>query len=59
MSMIENLYYIKEHGMKDFLEKEKENWKCEKCGGLICVGPRHIICSACGLEIRSFSASKI
>jgi hypothetical protein len=58
MSMIENLCYIKEHGMKDFLAKEKKKWTCEKCGGVICVGPRHIICSGCGLEIRTFNSNR-
>ena len=37
MSMIENLEYIKENGIKKFCEKERERWKCPKCGGVICV----------------------
>jgi hypothetical protein len=36
MSMIENLEFIKKIGMKNFLEKEKNKWKCPSCGGMIC-----------------------
>lgn len=35
MSMIENLEYIKEHGMEKFLEKEEKKWRCPGCGGKI------------------------
>jgi len=52
MSMIENLEYIKEHGMAEFLEKEEEKWKCPECGGVICVGAWSIACSGCGLEVK-------
>ncbi len=50
ISMIENLEYIKEHGMGKFLEKEEEKWRCPECGGLICMAPRNVICFSCGLE---------
>lgn len=36
MSMIENLEFIKTHGIEEFLEKEKEQWRCPECGGVIC-----------------------
>lgn len=36
MSMIENLDYIKEFGMKKFLKKEYDKWNCTNCGDLIC-----------------------
>jgi len=32
MSMIDNLVYIKEHGMDSFLNKEVEKWQCSSCG---------------------------
>jgi len=48
MSMIENLEYIKEHGMKMFLEKEAEKWKCPECGAVVCC--HNGICYSCGLE---------
>jgi hypothetical protein len=35
MSMIENLYFIKEQGMVKFLMKEEKKWRCPKCGGFI------------------------
>ena len=37
MSMIENLIQIQTQGIKQFLEKEQERWKCPNCGGTICV----------------------
>lgn len=32
MSMIDNLAYIKENGLEDFLLKEENHWKCKVCG---------------------------
>jgi hypothetical protein len=46
MSMIENLGFIREHGLNAFVEKEHERWRCRKCGGVICVH-RHF-CFSCG-----------
>jgi hypothetical protein len=37
MSMIENLEYIKEFGVSLFVTKERERWKCAKCGGPISI----------------------
>ncbi len=37
MSMLDNLEYIKENGLKEFVEKENSKWKCSTCNGLICV----------------------
>jgi len=34
MSEIENLEYIREHGIDKFVEYEKQRWRCEKCGGM-------------------------
>jgi hypothetical protein len=48
MSMIENLRYLKEFGMKKFLEKEEEKWRCPECGAVICC--HNGICFSCGLE---------
>jgi hypothetical protein len=48
MSMIENLEYIKEHGMEKFLKKEENKWRCPECGGVICC--HNGICYNCGLE---------
>lgn len=47
MSMIENLQFIKNNGIKRFLVKEQEKWKCTECGGVICC--HNGICFACGL----------
>ena len=48
MSMIENLNYIKEHGMEKLLEREEEKWRCPECGGTICC--HNGICFSCGVE---------
>ncbi len=37
MSMIENLIFIKENGIKMFVELEEKKWKCEKCGSILSV----------------------
>jgi hypothetical protein len=36
MSMIDNLNYIKEHGMKKFLKQQNDKWQCPDCGAVIC-----------------------
>jgi hypothetical protein len=36
MSMIDNLNYIKERGIKEFLMKEEQKWKCKTCDELVC-----------------------
>lgn len=37
MSMLENLQFIKDQGLSNFIEKEQTRWKCKTCGGAICV----------------------
>lgn len=37
MSMIKNLEYIFKNGIRKFLKKEEDKWKCKNCGGVICV----------------------
>jgi hypothetical protein len=46
MSMVENLEFIKNFGIKKFIENEKARWTCPKCGGVICVHKGS--CFACG-----------
>ena len=48
MSMIENLEYIRDHGIKSFLGKEEEKWRCPGCGGTICC--HNGLCMECDLE---------
>ena len=48
MSMIENLEFIKEHGIAKLLEREIDKWKCPECGEMICC--HNGICFNCGLE---------
>jgi hypothetical protein len=51
MSMIENLECIKKFGIEQFLEKEREKWKCSLCGGVICC--HNGICFSCSLDTLS------
>jgi hypothetical protein len=44
--MIENLEYIKDHGIRKFLRNEDARWTCPKCGGRICVHDG--FCVVCG-----------
>lgn len=37
MSMLENLKNIKDIGLDNFVRSEEERWKCDNCGGTICV----------------------
>jgi len=46
MSMIDNLECIKGIGLIAFVDKEKERWRCSKCGGTICVHRGY--CFSCG-----------
>ena len=48
MSMIDNLGFIKENGMVNFLKKEKQKWKCPSCGGTLSC--HRSICYKCGFE---------
>ncbi len=48
MSMIENLDFIRDHGMEAFHEKESEKWLCQKCGGVICC--HNGLCLNCDLD---------
>jgi hypothetical protein len=48
MSMVENLRFIKEHGMEKFLKMQREKWKCPTCGGSICC--HNGLCFNCDLE---------
>ena len=48
MSMLENLESIKKIGIRQFLEKEEEKWKCPECGGVICC--HNGICFSCSVS---------
>lgn len=49
MSMIENLEFIRDNGIKEFLKQQEKKYKCPDCNGVICVHNK--ICYSCG---RSF-----
>jgi len=36
-SLIKNLQAVREIGAEEFIVSQKEKWKCEKCGQLLCV----------------------
>ncbi|MFC2035388.1 DUF3795 domain-containing protein [Chloroflexota bacterium] len=48
MSMVENLTFIKEKGITQFLAQEVAKWKCLKCEAEICC--HNGICFNCGLD---------
>jgi hypothetical protein len=48
MSLVDNLAFIKEHGLPEFLEHQKQKWQCPDCGDTICC--HNGICFSCGLE---------
>jgi len=50
MSEIENLLFIKEKGIREFIRNEKQKWSCSKCGGTINVHKG--ICSRCGMKLK-------
>ena len=52
MSMIENLNSIEEKGIEKFLESEEEKYRCDECGGVICVHTDR--CYECG-NVREYS----
>lgn len=45
MSMIENLKYIRDKGMEDFLIQQEKKYRCSECGGVVCV--HNNICYSC------------
>ena len=49
MSMIENLNYIRDNGLKSFLENEKNKWRCTGCGGRICC--HNGLCLNCNIDV--------
>jgi len=49
MSMIENLEYIRDKGMDQFLRQQQKKYQCSKCGGVICV--HNGICYSCETSI--------
>ncbi len=46
MSTIENLEFIRQHGLDRFVDSEKQKWECSRCGALICVHKQ--TCIFCG-----------
>ncbi len=50
MSMIENLERIKQNGIRRFVKHEEVRWRCDACGGTVCVHRGR--CSRCGARCR-------
>ena len=48
MSMIENLEFIRDKGIEEFLKKEEKKWKCKTCNALISC--HHGYCYNCESE---------
>jgi hypothetical protein len=47
MSMVDNLVYLREHGMEKLLIQQMEHWRCPGCGEVICC--HNGVCFNCGL----------
>jgi hypothetical protein len=56
MNMIENLEYIKNFGINNFLDNEKIRWTCDEFGGTICVHTG--LCNSCGKKMISTSPTR-
>lgn len=54
-SPIQNLNRIKESGLDSFIAIEKEKWKCDRCGQLLCVHKE--VCLTCGAKNEYFPNS--
>ncbi len=50
MSMLDNLLFIKEKGMEEFVKAEQEKWKCRNCGAGLSV--HRDFCLQCGNKYR-------
>ncbi len=56
-SPIRNLNKIKETGLAQFIDSEKEKWECSKCGQLLCV--HREACMNCGNINEHFPQVKV
>ena len=45
VNLIENLNFIRDHGMEKFLKSQEEKYECPNCGGTICVHTN--LCYSC------------
>lgn len=54
MSMIDNLNFIKAHGMSGFLKNEEARWTCKVCGSGVSV--HRDFCLNCKAELRGHSS---
>jgi len=57
MSMMENLKFIEEKGIKSFLEQQRKKYTCPKCGGVICVHRKK--CAQNVAELSVFIAKNV
>jgi hypothetical protein len=47
-SPIENLAFVKKHGLKKFLAAQRKKWACQKCRGMKCT--HNGLCFVCDVE---------
>lgn len=55
-SPVQNLNNIKDMGLQQFIEIQKEKWKCIRCGELLCV--HQDVCLNCGNQNVHFPEKK-
>ena len=46
MSTVDNLNFIRKNGIEEFLKEQEEKYKCDECGGVVCV--HNDKCYECG-----------
>lgn len=50
LSVIENLTFISQYGIDEFIKSENKKWKCKHCGNVLCVHKNY--CLNCKIEYR-------
>lgn len=50
-SLIENSEFVQKYGLEKFMEQQKEEYTCSKCGGIISIHDRE--CSDCQEKMKS------
>lgn len=49
LSMLENLDFLKSHGLDTFLQYEADRWACPSCGSMICC--HNGLCLDCQIDV--------
>lgn len=50
-SLLQNSRFVSEHGLEEFMRRQKERYTCQKCGGIVSI--HDFACSECGQAVKS------